>query len=242
MRILKYIRLLFCKPAEKEFFLQLCYLLGYIPGSLHYYRKAFTHKSAVNSQTKFKQYNERLEFLGDSIIDTIIADYLFHKYPHEPEGFLTKMKSKIVNRKSLNQIAVHMHLDSYLQSSILNVKENDAIGNAFEALIGAMYLDKGYTFTKKYFITNVIEKFFDIAFLEANDTNYKSQLLEIVQKRKQTVVFNSEETELSETDNVMSFVATVAIDNVIVATAKANTKKEAEQRASKIAIESITTV
>jgi ribonuclease-3 len=105
-----------------------------------------------------------------------------------------------------------------------------------------MYLDKGYTFTKKYFITNVIEKFFDIAFLEANDTNYKSQLLEIVQKRKQTVVFNSEETELSETDNVMSFVATVAIDNVIVATAKANTKKEAEQRASKIAIESITTV
>lgn len=238
MRILKYIRLLFCKPTEKEFFLQLCYLLGYMPKNIKYYRKAFTHKSSVTSSDKHKQYNERLEFLGDCIIDAIIADYLFQKYPNESEGFLTKMKSKIVNRKSLNQIAVQLHLDSYLQSNIANVKENDALGNAFEALIGAMCLDKGFDFTKQYFISKIIERFFDISFLEANDTNYKSQLLEIVQKKKQTIVFDSEGVEPGP-ENSSQFVSIIKIDNVAVATAKASTKKEAEQRASKIVIESM---
>lgn len=239
MRIIKYIRLLFCKKSEKEFFLQLCYLLGYMPTNLTYYRKAFTHKSSVPSSIKQRQFNERLEFLGDCILDAIIADFLFEKYPNEPEGFLTKMKSKIVNRKSLNQIAIQMHLDTYLQSNIANIKENDALGNAFEALVGAIYLDKGFSFTKQYFLSKILERYFDISFLEANDTNYKSQLLEIVQKRKQTIVFESEIDEKAATEHIVQFVSTIKIDDLPVASAQASTKKEAEQRASKIAIENM---
>lgn len=235
MRIQKYIKLLFCKPTEKEFFMQLCYLLGFIPGKLHYYRKAFTHKSITSGD----QYNERLEFLGDSILDTIIAEYLFHKYPNEPEGFLTKMKSKIVNRKSLNQIALQLHLYSYLQANIYNIRENDALGNAFEALIGAIYLDKGYDFTKQYFITNIIEKLLDIPFLESNDTNFKSQLLEITQKQKLNISFETKENNSIPTDINQAFISIIKIDNTEIASATAPTKKEADQRASKIAIENI---
>jgi len=234
----KNIRLLFCKRSEKEFFLQLYYLLGFYPNNIFYYRKAFTHKS-LNTINKQKLCNERLEFLGDSIIDSIIADYLFSLYPNEPEGFLTKMKSKIVNRKSLNQIALQLHLNTYLQSNIPNIKENDALGNAFEALIGAIYLDKGYEFTKKYFIKSIIEKFFDINFLENNDSNYKSQLIEITQKKRQTIQFVSDIENSVANDNQIRFTTTILIDEQPFATAEGPTKKDAEQNASKIACEII---
>lgn len=230
----KYIKLLFCDKTEKEFFFKLHSLLGFVPNKSYYFRKAFTHKSANCTEDNGKRFcNERLEFLGDTIIDSIIADYLFHLYPLETEGFLTKMKSRIVNRKSLNKIALDMHIENYLVCNIVDLTKNDALGNALEALIGAIYLDKGYSFTKKYMVKEILEKQLDFNFLETVDKNYKSQLLEITQKQKLSIEFDTNEANQSENTHSQSFVTTILIDQKPIATGNGKTKKEAEQEASR---------
>jgi len=235
----KYIKLLFCKKTEKEFFFKLRHLLGFMPNKIYYYNKAFTHKSANCTEDGRRFCNERLEFLGDTIIDSIIADYLFYKYPKETEGFLTKMKSQIVNRKSLNKIALNIHLDSFLICNIVNLQENDALGNAFEALIGAIYLDMGYSRTQKYFINEILEKHVDFDFLQRVDKNYKSQLLEIVQKNKQIIVFDTNIDEEVDNKNIQSFKTIIYIDELPISTGKGPTKKGAEQQASQIAVQKL---
>lgn len=238
MLIRPHIKLLFCPRAEKEFFLQLYYLLGFLPNNTFYYHKAFTHKSSnFIGDKKNKLTNERLEFLGDTIIDSIVADFLFTSYPHETEGFLTKMKSKIVNRKSLNHIAIQLKLQSYIQSNIPNIKENDALGNAFEALMGAIYLDKGYEFTKKYLVSQIIAKYFDLRYLEQNDSNYKSQLIELIQKKKSQIVFNTDIDSENSTESNLRFITVILIDDVEISKSEGANKKEAEQNASKLALE-----
>lgn len=205
-------------------------LLGYVPGNILYYKKAFTHKSALYIENGTRICNERLEYLGDTILDSIIADYLFHKYPQESEGFLTKIKSRIVNRKSLNEIASILHLDAFISCNIPQIQSNDAMGNAFEALVGAIYLDKGYDFTKTFIISKILAKQFDLDFLARVDLNYKSQLLETIQKSKSSIQFDTT-TESSE-NSKQSFYTTIYINNNKSATGSGDTKKEAEQAAS----------
>ena len=128
--------------------------------------------------TQNNQHNERLEYLGDSVLSTIVAEYLFKKYPTQDEGFLTKMRSKIVKRKTLNQLANQMGLDMILSDYSQGKLSNSMLGNAFEALIGAIYLEKGYIKTKSYVVNEILLKNLDIHILESEDDNVKSRLLE----------------------------------------------------------------
>ena len=234
---LPYLKLLFCTHAEKEFFFKIKNLLGYSPRTILYYKKAFTHKSAHYIENGTRICNERLEYLGDTILDSIIADHLFHMFPQESEGFLTKIKSRIVNRKSLNEIAGVLHLDAFITCNISQVQSNDAMGNAFEALVGAIYLDKGYDFTKTFIISKILAKQFDLNFLASVDLNYKSQLLETIQKNKSTIQFDTK-TESAE-HSKQNFYTTIYINNIESAKGSGDTKKEAEQAASHKALISL---
>lgn len=231
------IKLLFYNKVEKEFCVFAKTQLGIIPRNPNLYRKALTHKSALNNQNSaFVGCNERLEFLGDSLLDSIIAEFLFTHYNKKDEGFLTKMRSKIVNRKSLNQLALQLKLDRYLISNNLNLRNNNALGNAFEALIGAIYLDKGYNFTKKYVTENILEKYIDFNFLERVDTNFKSKLIEVVQRNRYQISFDT--VEHVDYSNAQSqFLSTISINGNKLCDACGPTKKEAEQNASKKALQ-----
>lgn len=230
------IKLLFCPAADKEFYFFVKNQLGYIPRTITPYREALTHKSALVKNENGKVFcNERLEFLGDTILDSAISDYLFRNYTCENEGFLTQMRSKIVNRKSLNELALKIKLDKFLVSNNMPAQNNNALGNAFEALIGAMYLDRGYDFTKKFIQQNLLQKYFDFNYLERVDQNYKSRLIEIVQRNKLNVSFETLEAPNSSRQNPV-FVSSVMLDERIIGEGKGRSKKEAEQNASKRAI------
>ncbi|MFO7869759.1 MAG: ribonuclease III [Bacteroidales bacterium] len=239
--LLQHIKLFFCSQSEKEFFLKIKHLLGFAPNSVFYYKKAFTHKSANCFIDGIKICNERLEYLGDTILDSIIADYLFHVYPFKSEGFLTQLKSRIVNRKSLNDIAKALHLDAFIESNITDVKNNDAMGNAFEALVGAIYLDKGYNVTKRFLIDKILDNFFDFSFLEKVDANYKSKLLEIVQKQNNfDIKFDTSRVNQEVSNSfVHSFVSIVYVNNIEMAKGTGKTKKDSEQHAAQLAIKNM---
>ena len=223
------------KP-EKEFFYFVKNQLGFLPGDIHYYRKSLTHKSVVLKQQDGKILsNERLEFLGDSILDSIISEYLFTRYKDNDEGFLTQMRSKVVNRKSLNDIAVSLKLHKYIKTNNISIESNNVLGNAFEALVGAIYLDKGYAFTRDFIVQKVITKYYDFQFLETVDTNFKSRLLEYAQKVKKTLSFETREEPSTEKGKQL-FISVVMIDNVAVCNAIGSSKKEAEQNSSKLAL------
>jgi len=223
------------KP-EKEFFYFVKNQLGFIPGNILFYRKALTHKSVVLKLNDGKTLsNERLEFLGDSILDSIISEYLFTRYKGNDEGFLTQMRAKLVNRKSLNEIAVSLRLHKYIKTNNIAIESNNVLGNAFEALIGAIYLDKGYSFTRSFLINRVITKYYDFQFLENVDTNFKSRLLEHTQKNKRIVSFDTREDISSERGKQL-FISAVLIDNTTVCKASGSSKKEAEQNAAKSAL------
>ena len=178
--------------------------------------------------------NERLEYLGDALLGTIVAEYLFKKYPNSDEGFLTKMRSKIVKRKSLNWIGDHMGLDIFL-SQFSNARlSRSMLGNALEALIGAIYLEKGYKKTKEYVISKILRSYLDIHELETFDDNYKSQLLEWCQKNGQSVSYKL--LAKYKYDKRDKFKVAVLVDGKKLATADDYNKKSAEQMASERAM------
>lgn len=240
MTFLKHrIKLLLCPAADKEFYFFVKNQLGYIPSNVAHYKEALTHKSAlIKDETGNIFCNERLEFLGDTILDSTISDYLFKNYPHQNEGFLTQMRSKIVNRKSLNDLALKIKLDKFLVSNNMIAQNNNALGNAFEALIGAMYLDMGYNFTRDFIQNNLLAKYFDFNFLEKVDHNYKSKLIELVQKFRLQITFDTMESENSSRQNPI-FISKVVLDSFVIGEGKGRSKKEAEQNASKRAITEI---
>lgn len=161
-------------------------VFGFYPSNLYLYQLAFKHKSSSTQLINGRKIsNERLEFLGDAILGSIIATFLFKKYPTEDEGFLTQMRSKIVSRSSLNKLAQKLGFESFIESHGNNLfKSKSIFGNAFEAFIGALYLDKGYAFTEKIILTRIINLHFDLDQLEKEDHNYKSKLIEWSQKNK----------------------------------------------------------
>lgn len=165
-------------------------IFGFRPNNLHLYKLAFRHKSANKDVNGIKINNERLEYLGDAVLGSVIADYLFKKFPYKGEGFLTEMRSKIVCRSNLEKLSRKLALDKLIESSPeTKTSAKSMRGDAFEAFIGALYLDKGYSFTRKLIIKRIVNIHIDIDMLEQVDTNFKSKLIEWAQKEKKHVDF-----------------------------------------------------
>lgn len=209
-------------------------LIGFTPSQLSIFKLAFYHKSASNDKMNAITSNERLEYLGDAVLGTIVAEYLFKKYPNKNEGFLTKMRSKIVKRQSLNKIADKMGLDVILNEYNQTRLSRSMLGNALEALVGAVYLECGYNGTKRYVINKILRSYLDIHELEEYDDNYKSQLLEHCQKNGQVVTYKM--LAKYKFDKRDRFKVAVMIDGKKLATADDFNKKSAEQTASEKAM------
>jgi ribonuclease-3 len=189
----------------------------------------------MNDEMTSKSHNnERLEYLGDAILSTIVAEYLFKKYPSKNEGFLTKMRSKIVKRKTLNDVADNMGLDVILNEYSQGKMSKAMLGNALEALVGAIYLEHGYRKTKNYVITRILMKYLDVHSLENYDDNYKSQLLEWCQKNGKEVDYRL--LQKFKYDKRDRFKVAVTVDGREIAIAEDFNKKSAEQNASSIAL------
>ncbi len=221
---------------EKELARKIKSVIGFTPSRLHLFKLAFYHKSMNDSiTTDFN--NERLEYLGDAILSTVVAEYLFKKYPNKDEGFLTKMRSKIVKRKTLNEIADKMGIDLILSDYSQGNLSKSMLGNAFEALIGAIYIEYGYKTTKTYIISKVLRKYLNIHELEEYDDNYKSQLLEWCQKNGKEVDYKV--LAKFKHDKRDRFKIAVLIDGEETSIAEDFNKKSAEQTASKAALKII---
>lgn len=207
-------------------------IVGYKPGDVFLYRKALVHKSAVHdNSTVYEESNERLEFLGDAILGAIIADYLFQAYPGKDEGFLTKMRSKIVSRESLNSLAQKIGLDKLIIAKLdKNSKTESIFGNAFEALIGAIYLDKGTVACEQFILNKIIAPYISLEKLEKEETNFKSRVIEWAQKEKQELTFEILQ-EIGE-GRGKEFEAIIVLDGKTVATGIERSKKRAEQLAA----------
>ncbi len=188
----------------------------------------------MNSGHSGNSNNERLEYLGDAVLSTIVAEYLFQKYPNKNEGFLTKMRSKIVKRKTLNMIADKMGLDVILANYTAGRMSHSMMGNALEALIGAIYIEFGYPKTKRYVINKILRRFLDIHELEEFDDNYKSRLLEWCQKHNKAI--NYELVSRHKIDKRDRFRVAVCIEGKSFGESEDFNKKSAEQAASKIAL------
>ena len=208
-------------------------LLNFSPRKINKYKKAFTHRSVQMTDKKGNPINyERLEFLGDSILGSVIAAYLYKKVPSGSEGYLTQMRSKIVSREHLNELGKDLNLIRFVKSNIDQTNVGDNIhGNIFEALIGAIFMDKGYDFCQKFIHQNVIVPHVDIAKLEGKITSYKGLIIEWCQKQKKKYTFDTYED--SGNDPVKHFSVKISIDGEQIAKGRATSKKKAEEQASK---------
>lgn len=218
---------------DLELYNELKKLLNFSPKRINKYKKAFTHRSVQMLDKKGNPINyERLEFLGDSILGSVIAAYLYKKVPTGSEGYLTQMRSKIVSREHLNELGKDLNLIRFVKSNIdqSNVG-NNIHGNIFEALIGAIYLDKGYSFCQKFIYENVITPYVDIEKLEGKITSYKGLIIEWCQKQKKKYIFDTYED--SGNESVKHFSVKISIDGEQIAKGRATSKKKAEEQASK---------
>ncbi len=215
-------------------------ILGFKPGNPELYEKAFIHRSATFSLPNGnKVNNERLEYLGDAILDAILSDFLFEKFADANEGFMTKIRARIVNKDVLNKLALSMGIDKFLVSKINSTYPIvNLYGDALEALIGAVFLDKGFKKTKKFFIRKVLNKYLDLDDIVRTDNDYKSLVFEWVQKTKSNLVFTyNEEYDFDMKKSVFSTI--LLIDRKEFGKGQGSSKKEAEQEASRLAWEQI---
>jgi len=224
---------------KKSFRFQLKRILGFVPGNVRLYELAFIHKSASIADEKGNPLNyERLEYLGDAILGAVTAEFLYRKYPDQKEGFLTKMRSKMVNGDHLSLMASQLGLDQLMESRLNNEQANrHVMGDTFEALIGSIYLDKGYARTRKFILKRVIRKYIDLQDMVSVETNYKSQLIEWAQKNKKEVTFY---TDLEPYDPTR-FISFVSIGDTLFGSGTGGSKKEAEQSAALETLQEINT-
>jgi ribonuclease-3 len=202
---------------------------------------AFRHKSAAQNIKKgVKNSNERLEFLGDAVLGSVVAEVLFKLYPYEDEGFLTELRSKIVSRVNLNQLGKKLGFDKLIEfdnRALNSQRQGSLLGDAFEALIGAVYLDKGYDFTKNFLINHIIKSHIDIHKLEQTETNFKSKLIEWCQRHGKDITFDLVSNH--EGENIKLFSVQASVDGEIVGLGKEFSKKNAEKLAAEKACESL---
>ena len=218
---------------DREFYVAMQRLLKFSPKQLEFYQKAFTHRSLKKVDKNGEPYNyERLEFVGDAMLGSVIASYLFIKVPNQSEGYLTQMRSKIVSREHLNELGKDLNLISFVKSNIPKNNIGDNIhGNIFEALIGAIYLDRGYDYCSKFIYDKVIVPYVDIPKLEGKITSYKGLIIEWCQKNKKKYFIDTYEDTGNET--VKHFSVKIKIDDIQIAKGRATSKKKAEEQASK---------
>lgn len=207
-------------------------ILGFKPKKIHYYERAFTHRSTNKKDEIGNPFNyERLEYVGDAILGAVVAHYLYVSILDANEGYLTKMRSKIVSRSHLNEIGKGLHLISLLDSKLENSKFGDNIhGNLFEALVGAVFLDRGYSMSEKFIFDSVIDPHVDINQLEGKVISYKSLMVEWCQKEKKKIKYTRCHDE--GVDEVKHFSVTLEIDGKIIAKARATSRKKAEEKVS----------
>jgi ribonuclease-3 len=232
MSILKKI---FSKSRPNEdgiFFTEIEKILGFKPENILYYKKAFTHRSSNKLDVRGNPINyERMEFLGDAMLSSVIAAYLYNEAPAGDEGYLTKMRSKIVSREHLNELGRDLNLIDLVESKVPTQHFGENIhGNIFEALVGAIFLDRGYPFCEKFIQKRVIVPYVDIAKLEGKVISYKSLLIEWCQKEKKS--FHYDVFEDNGIDGQKLFGVKLSIDNKVIAKARATSKKKAEEKAS----------
>jgi ribonuclease-3 len=229
------IKKIFSKSRSQEggiFFTDIKAILGFDPINTEYYKKAFTHRSSNKlDETGIPINYERLEFLGDAMLSSVIAAHLFSEAPAGDEGYLTKMRSKIVSREHLNELGRDLNLVKFIESKIpLSHFGENIHGNVFEALIGAIYLDRGYVYCEKFIYSRVIVPYVDIAKLEGKVISYKSLLIEWCQKEKKQ--FHYDVFEDNGIDGQRFYGVKLSIDNKVIAKARATSKKKAEEKAS----------
>ncbi len=216
-------------------------LIGSRPGNLMVYHLAFMHTSA-GKEVKgraFRESNERLEYLGDAVLGMVVAEYLFKKFPYKDEGFLTEIRSRIVNRESLNVVARKLGLDRLVEFDANRrtiLTRTSMYGDALEAFVGAVYLDKGFAFTKTFILKRLISGHFDLDDVVQNNANYKSLIIEWAQREGRDLRF--EVNEQGTTHN-KEFIADLLVDNASFAVGTGFSKKKAEQSAAEKACEKL---
>ena len=220
---------------DRESYLLLYSILGFVPNSLKPYKLAFTHSSSLNSPGRKLVCNERLEFLGDAVLSSVTADFLYTKFKKEREGFLSKSRSTLVCRDRLNALAVELGLDRLvMESGTANQHNSYVYGNALEALIGAVYIDKGYKYCRTFLLEKVFPHLGDIDAVVRNDNNYKSRLLEWGQKRRRKVVFELLKEE-RRADGAF-FVSRVLVNGEPCGVGEGFSKRESQQAAAREAV------
>lgn len=232
------IRLLFRKDRESYF----CFykILGFFPRDIRFYQQALLHKStSIRSEKGRPLNNERLEFLGDAILDAIVGDIVYRHFEGRREGFLTNTRSKIVQRETLNKLAVEIGLDKLVKYSTRSSSHNSYMyGNAFEAFIGAIYLDQGYERCKQFMEEKILKNYIDLDKMSRKEVNFKSKLIEWSQKNKMEVSFELIEQFLDRDYNPM-FHTEVRIEGLSAGTGTGYSKKESQQNAAQMALKKI---
>lgn len=236
--VLNRVRLLWVSP--KEDYLVIQKQLGFTPHNIDYYTVALSHKSILSKKERESKSNERLEYLGDAVIETIVSDILYKRYKDANEGELTNMRVKLVQRGTLNRVAEKMGLQKLIKTSTMNKTHNFNVnGNALEALMGAIYLDKGFDFSYYYWGNHILKNYMDMSLELNSDHDYKSKLIEWCQKRHLRIDYKVVE-ESKDSDHNIIFKTEVVINNTHGGFGTGYSKKESQQMASRIAYYKLT--
>jgi len=204
-------------------------ITGVYPDQISIYKQAFLHKSIIqNNQLEPFESNERLEFLGDAVLDSVISNSIYHKFPKQDEGYLTKLRSRLVSRKTLNNLGVKIGLQELMQSNLERASKS-VYGDALEALIGAIFLDKGYEISQKFIEQRLLQNHIDIEALIQTESDFKSRVIEWCQKEKLNFEFKISEQEQK---NGRLYLAELIVNEELKGRGEAFTKKQAEQIAS----------
>ena len=232
-------RFYFYTSPNKKLSLAVKNITGFYPRRVHFYELAFRHRSAsIEIKEGFRESNERLEYLGDSILGAVVAEYLYKRFPYKDEGFLTKMRSKIVGKENLSQLAKKLGMDDLLMANFENKVSLQSIHeDTFESFIGAIYMDRGYEFARRFVLYRIIKHHLDIDTLEHIDNDYKSRFIEKAQANKTPFEF----VVFSESGQGFNKIFTVhlCLNGQKIGEGISHSKKKAEQQAAEQALEKI---
>jgi len=224
----------YTNPSDKKLAQSIKNLFGFKPANLNLFKQALRHSSAARKQ---QVSNERLEFLGDSVLNSLVAEYLFKLMPNAEEGILTQARSRIVSRQNLNKLALKMGINQLLVADIKGNLPASVFGNALEALVGAVFLDRGYKKTQKIILEKIIKQYLEVETLINEDTDYKSRLINYYQKQKTPVKFILVSEEHDGHRKI--YHVGIELNEKIIAEAKHPSKRAAEQLAAMGALEKI---
>ena len=225
---------------DRELCASIYSILGFYPHHTKYYKQALLHKSSAHRRKgEAPEHNERLEYLGDAVLASIVSDILYRRYKHESEGFLTNTRSKLVQRDTLNKLSVEMGLDTLIRSNSKPNAHNSYMGgNAFEALMGAIYLDRGYDACMHFIRNRVLGQLISLEKVAAKEVNFKSKLIEWAQKHRLKLEFKLVDQRL-ENRNSPTFITRVILEGLDGETGKGYSKKESHQMAAKATLKAL---